>query len=203
MRAPPDPSHPRLDAVLDRLAARNGAGAAVSLRDVLEESGSRAHGLAILVLALPEALPLPIPSAGAVLGVPLLLVSAHLLIHGERMRLPAAVTARRVPGPALDALARFAGPAIRRAERLTRPRLPSMVRRERLVGLAATLMSLVLFLPIPFVNLPPAIVLAILGWGLVQRDGLFVATGLALTPVLLGGSALLGGWAADWIAAWL
>lgn len=189
-----DVAPPSLDRVLSELASRNGAGENVQLGEVLDLAGSRAHGMSILLLALPEALPLPIPSFGAVLGVPLLAVCAHLAIYGERVRLPARLVRREVPGRLLDAAARYGGPVVRRAERWTRPRLGAVASRERAIGMLCLLLSLVLFLPIPLMNVPPACLLILLAWGLVQRDGVFVmagaigTAGLAIATVILGES---------------
>ncbi|WP_298432408.1 exopolysaccharide biosynthesis protein [uncultured Jannaschia sp.] len=186
-----------LHGVLAALAARNGAGEDVRLGEVLSLAGSRAHGIAILLLALPEALPLPIPSAGAILGVPLVIVTGHLAVYGEHGRLPDRLLRMAVPGRLLDATARVGAPVLRRAEALTRPRLAAIAGRERPVGVLCLLLSLLLFLPIPFMNALPALLLLTLAWGLVQRDGAFVIAGVAgaaalvVTGVVLG-DALLG-----------
>lgn len=183
---------PSLDRILADLAARHGAGEGVRLGEVLDLAGSRAHGLAILLLAFPEALPVPIPSFGAILGVPLLAVCAHLAIHGERAHLPAGLLRRDVPGRLLEVAARYGRPLLRRVERITRPRLAPIARRERAIGALCLLLSLVLFLPIPLMNVPPAALLLILAWGLVQRDGLFVLAGLAAAAVMVVVTILLG-----------
>ncbi len=180
--------------IFDELGARAAAGEDVCLGDVLRLTGSRAHGVAILLLALPEALPLPIPSFGAVLGVPLLIVATHLAIFGEDVRLPPRALQREIPSRMLDALARYGAPILRRAERMSAARLAVLAERERLIGLLAVAMSLMLFLPIPLLNVPPALVLVFLAWGLVQRDGLFVLLGLVALGGLIAGIGLTGEW---------
>ncbi|MGC1259199.1 MAG: exopolysaccharide biosynthesis protein, partial [Jannaschia helgolandensis] len=52
---------------------------------------------------------------------------------------------------------------------------------ERLVGVVCLLMSLLLVMPIPLMNAPPAIAIACMSWGLVQRDGVFVGIGIAVS----------------------
>jgi hypothetical protein len=47
----------------------------VLLGDLVRQSGSRTHGLALLLFALPEALPIPVPSISIVLAIPLILIS--------------------------------------------------------------------------------------------------------------------------------
>lgn len=181
---------------LPTLAAAEGRGP--RLGRVLGRLGSRAHGTAILLLALPEAVPLPVPSAGAVLGVPLMVISAHLAVFGERGTLPRGVLDWRIPPRMIGMVARRVVPAVLRAERWSRQRLPGVAARERPVGAVCLALSLLLFLPIPLVNVPLAMGLVILAWGLVQRDGAVVAVGLAYTAALLAvlaaGSAALIRW---------
>jgi hypothetical protein len=161
------------------------AGEAVTLGDALDHAGARMHGAAILLLALPEALPLPIPSFGAILGVPLLMTSAHLALFGERGNLPARARQIRLPQRMLALMTRyFVGP-MRRAERLSQDRLSALAGRERLVGVVCIALSSLLLLPIPLMNVPPALALVILSWGLVQRDGLFVGLGLAIAAAIM------------------
>lgn len=167
------------------LNAQSLAGKDVTLGDALDQAGSRMHGAAILLLALPEALPLPLPSFGAILGVPILAASAHLAIFGESGSLPARARRIRLPQRILALMARyFVGP-IRRAERVSHNRLSALARRERVIGVMCILLSLLLLLPIPLMNVPPALGIVILSWGLVQRDGLFVGLGLLISAAVL------------------
>jgi hypothetical protein len=165
-------------------------GQAVTLGDLLAAAGSRAHGAALLLLSLPEALPLPLPSASAILGVPLVVVSAHLMLFGEAGALPRRLRERALPPWLLDLLRRRVVPLLGRAERLSHPRWLRLAGRERPLGLVCLYLSVLLLLPLPFFNVPPALCLVLLAWGMVQRDGVAVAAGLAgtvvLTAVLLG-----------------
>jgi hypothetical protein len=155
------------------------------LKDMLDRLGSRAHGTAILLLALPDSLPLPVPSIGAVLGVPLIVVSAHLAVFGERGTLPRRALDLRLPLPAARLISERIAPVLARVERWSRPRLPAIAGKERPAGVACLLLSLLLFLPIPLVNMPLALGLVILAWGLVQRDGIVVGIGLAYAAALV------------------
>lgn len=155
------------------------------LGQVLERLGSRAHGTAILLMAIPEALPVPIPSAGAVLGVPLIAVSAHLALFGERGTLPRRALRWRLPPRMISVISERVAPFLARAERYTRPRLTVIAGKERPAGLACLLLSAILFLPIPLMNMPIALGLVILAWGLVQRDGVVLAVGLGYTVAVM------------------
>ena len=69
-------------------------------------------------------------------------------------------------------------PVFRKLERVSHPRWEVLAKRERLLGVACLILSVILALPIPFGNLLPALCLAALAFGMIQRDGVVVALGL-------------------------
>lgn len=147
--------------------------------------GSRAHGFALLMLALPDAVPLPVPSASAILGVPMLAISAHLALRGEDSELPAWLGERKVPLTVVRLLrSRLAG-LLAFGERLTHQRFQGLAGQDHLIGAACVLLSLLLFLPLPLFNTPPAVCLVLLSWGLLRHDGLVVLIGLAASVAML------------------
>lgn len=166
---------------------------AVPLGEAMGPIGARAHGVALLLLGLPDAVPLPIPSVSLLVGLPLLAVSAHLMLFGEGAGLPRRLSDVTMPAGLAGALRRRVAPLLRRAERLSRPRWTPVAARGRLLGLVCLWLSAILLLPLPFFNTPPALCLVLVAWGMLQRDGLVVLAGLAGT---LGVTAALG-WAAD------
>ena len=69
---------------------------------------------------------------------------------------------------------------LERAERLLPPRwsafaLPPM---ECLVGLVCLTLATILVLPIPLGNMPPALPIAPMGLGILERDGIWVVVGM-------------------------
>jgi hypothetical protein len=178
--------------ILRSLAEREGESA--PLRDVISAMGMRAHGIALILFALPDALPLPIPSLSAILGIPLVVIAGHLVLFGEGSGLPERVLAARIPRSALRTLARFGAPALRALELVSRPRLSALLRYQRVVGLVCLYLALLLLLPIPFVNFPPALCLVVIALGLVQRDGVLVVIGVVLTAALTYSLKFAAGW---------
>lgn len=169
-------------------------GQAVALGDMLAATGTRTHGAALLLLSLPEALPLPLPSASAILGIPLVIVSAHLALFGEAGALPRRLRARILPPWLVGALRGRIADIIGRAEGLSRRRWLPLARSERLLGLVCLYLSALLLAPLPLFNVPPAFCLVLIAWGMVQRDGRAVAAGLAGTVVLTAALAGLVEW---------
>ena len=82
-------------------------------------------------------------------------------------------------------------PWLERIEAVSRPRLAFLFGTlgERLIGVACTLLALVLILPIPLGNMLPAVAVSVLSLALVQRDGLLAIFGYGL--VALSGSVLV------------
>lgn len=167
----------------------------VHLSTMFAAMGSRVHGMVLLLLALPDTLPLPVPSTSTVLGIPLVMVAAHLVLRGEGSQLPARARSIAVPRRVLSVVARYAVPVVKFLERLSRPRLSFLLRSDRALGLVCLYLSILLLLPIPFVNAAPALSLAAIALGMIQRDGLIVAAGIAGTVAV---TALLA-FFADWL----
>lgn len=166
----------------------------IPLREVIGAVGTRIHGAALLLLSLPEAVPLPVPSTSSILGIPIIMISAHLVLFGERAGLPARVEALAIPRKTLELLSRYLSPILRRLERVSGPRWLALARKERAIGLVCIYLGVVLVLPLPFMNSVPAILLAALSWGLVQKDGVAIAIGLIGSGLLTVALLFLGSW---------
>lgn len=163
--------------ILASLAARPEAH--IPFGDVVRAAGSRVHGIAMFIFVLPETIPLPLPSASAILGVPLLIISAHLAIFGEAANLPQRVLDLKVPRAVFVAISKYIGPVLATLEKLSRPRWNFFVREERAMGILCLYLSFILWLPLPLVNAPPAICLAAVALGIIHRDGILIAFGWA------------------------
>ncbi len=142
--------------------------------DVLED---RAIAALIFVFAFPNAMPLP-PGASSVLGAPLLFLTAQLAL-GRRPWLPRIIADRTIERVHFAALVNRIAPWLARVERLLRPRLGLLVHPpvENLVGALCFLLAVILFLPIPMGNIPPAIAICLFSLALLERDGLWVVFG--------------------------
>jgi hypothetical protein len=170
---------------------------AVPVRDLVTVMGLRTHGILLVLFALPDAIPLPLPSVSAIIGIPLVLIAGHLMVFGEGSGLPERVLAARVPRKALRFAAHFGAPILSALEFFTRPRWHAVMARERVIGLVCLFLALLLLLPIPLVNFAPALCIVVVAMGMVQRDGILVMLGLALTAALAISLFIV----ADWLVA--
>jgi hypothetical protein len=184
-RRSPRPRAEKLSGILDRLAEP--AAGSVTLAEVLTAIGERSFGALLVMLAMPNMVAGLIPGLSILLGLPLLLVSMQLLIGADRPWLPRRLARVEITRQDLRRVAGRVGPWLRpRLEFLTAPWA------ERLIGLACLGLSLLVFLPIPFANLVPALGILLFGFSMLERDGAMalVAFGIVgLSAALFSGVA--------------
>lgn len=176
----------------------------VTLDWILAHLHERAFGLFLLVLALPCCIPF-LYGVPQVVALPLMFISAQILIGRARPWLPAKLGARQVSKEALQNLALRAGPWLRRVESVSRPRLAALTRRplDQIVGLALVLFSASILVPLPGTNTVPGIAVVLVAMGLLQRDGILVILGGLLGTGWIGSLVFAGATLATLIRGWV
>jgi hypothetical protein len=170
------------------------------LGDIVTALGDRGYGILIFILALPNVLPLYIPGLSALFGIPLALIALQMMLGLPRPWLPQALLRRPVRRQEFAKITNRILPWLLRLERLLKPRLPALtsVWAERAIGLLALVLALMLALPIPFTGIPLGAALALMGIGLLERDGLVLMAGVAggALAVAYSGLATFAAWEA-------
>lgn len=149
------------------------------LGELVNAFGERGFGALMLFLGLLNIVVGAVPGTTTVLGAPLLLISLQLAIRQDQVWIPRWALRRSIERATYrTAIGRVMKP-IRKVERLSRPRLNIMTSEvsEVLIGLACVLLAAILVLPIWGGNLVPALIIAIFGFGLMQRDGAVIVIG--------------------------
>jgi len=187
-----DHRSPRTSELLSAIVTAHSA-ERIAVGEIVHALRNRAFGLSILLLGLPNCLPMP-PGIPVICGVLLGLVGAQMMLGRDELWMPRWLAARTVSRGLLDKIVNGALRWIRRFEVYSRPRMTyfsNSLARFVLGGLVVVL-GLLLLLPIPiFGNLPPGIAVCILGLGLVERDGAFICAGIVATLISLGVMGLL------------
>lgn len=168
----------------------------ITFGDLFHALEQKAFGALILVLSLPNCIPM-LPGVSTVTGLGIILLALQLAWGREEPWLPAYVRDRGFSRAAFAKMIDKALPWIERIERVASPRLHIMTGAlgRRIVGTAIALLGLVLILPIPIIgNIPPGIAITILALGLLERDGWVVAFGYAAgtAAVIVVGGLLAG-----------
>jgi hypothetical protein len=169
----------RLSQLFAQLARdADGPVSVASIRDAL---GDRSFAALIVFFAALNLIPLPPPSS-AVLGLPLVIVSAQLMYGSKRAWLPRFVMDNAISAENFRSLMDRLIPRLVNLERMIKPRYWPFWRRrgDRVIGVMCFVLAIVVTLPIPLGNWLPAFSSALLGLALVERDGILFALGATL-----------------------
>ncbi|WP_421873165.1 exopolysaccharide biosynthesis protein [Pararhizobium sp.] len=182
--------HPQQLSQLLRNLSLN-AGSKITLRELAVAMEDRSFGAFLVVFALPNLIPLP-PGATFILGLPLIFVAWQMFAsRRSRIWLPTHMGDYAFDNATFFVFVNRISPWLQRAETLVRPRGWFLGSRlaERLIGLLALVLAVVIFLPIPFGNWLPAFALAVIGFAHMERDGLGLVAGALIGIISLAVAA--------------
>jgi hypothetical protein len=150
-------------------------GEKTSVGALIDQLDSRAHGMLLLVLALPMCIP-NVPGISTIFGMLMMLPALQLVLGSRRLWVPQRVRRWEIECAPLRRTLRAAIPPLTRVEYLIKPRWSRLTRFPVtiLIGLQTLLMAIILILPIPFANWPPGMTVAITSLALLQRDGVLM-----------------------------
>lgn len=158
----------------------------ISVRELLGLLEEQSFCLAILVLALPNCLPLPtLPGFAALTGIPIILLAMQMIIGRDVPWLPDSIGNYSFSRTKFAAFLVKILPYIQKIERVFYPRMffINIKIAERLAGIAFVLLGIILSLPIPFGNMVPGFAISFIAIGLMERDGVMICAGLILGSV--------------------
>ena len=176
-------SNARTSQILLALASQPGE--RLTVRDIMSVLQDRAFALLIVLLGLPNCLPMP-PPIPLVCGLLLGLVAIQIVSGREAPWLPRHLLNRSVARVDVERAVARAMPAFRRLERISRPRMTFLDTplAMRLMGAIILVMALGLLFAPPFVGqIPMGLAVCLVGLGLVERDGLVVIGGLVIGSI--------------------
>lgn len=157
------------------------AGEKITLGQIANAMDDRSFGAFLVVFCLPNLVPLP-PGATFILGLPLVFIACQMAFSRlDTIWLPKRLRDYAFDNKAFSAVLDKFIPWMNRAERIIKPRFFSGNRMiERLLGIFALILALIVFLPIPLGNMGPSLALALVGLGLTERDGLLMWFGVII-----------------------
>lgn len=154
----------------------------------------RTYALLVVLLGLPNCLPMP-PPIPLVCGLVLAFVAAQMLTGRSVPWLPQVLLAKSIGKPELSRAVARAVPVLSRLERFSRPRLTVLGGSIAIPVLGVLILALALGLVVaaPFIGqIPLGLAVCLVGLGLVERDGLFIIAGAVVGA---GGLILSAGFA--------
>jgi hypothetical protein len=145
----------------------------------------RAFALLIVLLGLPNCLPMP-PPIPLVCGLLLALVAIQIVFGRDAPWLPGHLMNRSLARVDVERAVGRAMPAFRKLERFSRPRMTFLDTplSMRVMGAIILVLALGLLFAPPFVGqIPLGLAVCLVGLGLVERDGLVIIGGLILGSI--------------------
>ncbi|NEQ97500.1 MAG: exopolysaccharide biosynthesis protein [Cyanothece sp. SIO2G6] len=189
------PNHPSQVAVseTDRLTTAQSAddSRTITVLDLLDLAGERTFGVLLVLLALPSALPIPAPGYSTPFGFVIVLLALQMMIGRHRPWFPGFVRNSSIKHHQAQRVVSMGLPWLQRLESLSRPRFSLLCSSRTghvVIGLMIGLMGLCMMIPVPGTNTIPAMIVFILGFSLIEEDGLISLFGL--TAGILGGGVV-------------
>ncbi|MDX1450968.1 MAG: exopolysaccharide biosynthesis protein [Oleiphilaceae bacterium] len=156
----------------------------LTLRSMTERLGDRTFGMLLVLLAIFNI----VPFVSLVAGLLIVSLGLQMAFGLRRVWLPKAIMDRALPQSSVRKALLAFEPRVRKIERYVRPRwhFTEAPIVDRINGFVIALLGAVITLPLPLTNLGPALVVVLMGLGLLERDGL-----VQLGAALLGIGAML------------
>jgi len=153
-----------------------------SVRDMVTELGHHGMAIVLIIFSVPAALPLPAAGYSTLLSLPLFIIGGRLVAGKSSIWLPDFLLNKEFePSNFAGAIGKLVSFA-ELLEKFSKPRLGILTNSPLalpLVGIIIILLACSMALPIPGTNTAPAFAIFILGFGLLEKDGLIVVLGIA------------------------
>lgn len=200
---PVEPPYPHTSEMLFSLLQDN-ANQTLTLSELTAGLMNRVLGFIMIIFAIPCIIPMP-PGIPFLCGIVLLSCGVHLLVGRETLWLPQRIGNKGINRSIVERTISYAVPIAYRLEKYCHPRwawLTSQVGRA-FIGAMVTVQALILLLPIPILgSLPPGVAIAVLAFGLIERDGLVIFLGFVVSIVAIVVTSTIG-WATIQGLLWL
>ena len=166
----------------------------ITIRAMVTSFGERAFGFLLLVFALICIIPIPVPGIHMFLSIPIFYLSVQQMTGRHVVWFPDKILDAKIPRHAFENISARAIPWIIKIEAISKPRLEFLTQGFFFCFFGAVIFYITAFLaiPLPLTNLVPAIGIALMALGLLNRDGL----------ALLIGAAIGITWSLLWYLAW-
>jgi hypothetical protein len=167
---------------------------------VLERLQKRSFGIIMLLLGMAAMA----PGVSLVAGILLMIPAFEMILGRSVPTFPQRITNRQLPTKHLAVMVQRSVPVLGYLEKAIHPRWHIAHHAiGRIVGIAVGLLSAILiFIPIPFSNVVPALVIAFIALAWIEEDGLFLALSL-LSSILVLAITGIGIWGTVLGVAWI
>jgi hypothetical protein len=154
----------------------------VTLGWLMASLQERSFGIVMLLMALVGLA----PGVSVVAGPLLAIVAIQMILDRRAPLIPRMIASRRLATHRFARLVTRLIPMLVLLESVTHPRWPTPFHiTKRTVGVVVLLVTLLLLVPIPLSNVPPALAIMLLSLAYLERDGVLLAVALLAALILL------------------
>lgn len=169
------------------------------ISELIADFHENALVLTMLFFAIPLAIPLPYPPCFTTLmGLPLIILSIQMLLGLRQIFLPARINNYQISNITLMKVSKKFVPIITVVEKYLKPRFnfSNSIYCEQFIGLVSLLCSIVVAVPLPLTNAIPALGIAVMTIGLLNRDGLIILLGffISIIGLIVASLAIAASW---------
>lgn len=158
----------------------------VTLEWLLGNLGERSFGIMLLFLALIGL----VPDASTFTAILLFVPAWQMIVARPYPTLPRMIGRRRLSVARLERLLARAIPVLRWFERFSYPRWPTPFETtKRVIGVVVMLLAVTLFSPIPFAHVLPNLVIMLIAFSFLEKDGVLLSLSAFMALVSLGVTA--------------
>ena len=170
-----------------------------TISELLEDFHENGIALAMIFFALPVAIPLPYPPGfTTVLGTPLIILALQMLLGYKKVRLPERINNYEINNSTLVMISNKVVPTLKKLEGFMKPRMSfaKSVYCEQFIGFISFTCAVSVAIPLPFTNAVPALAIALMSIGLINRDGIIIILGglVSVVGLIIAIGAVVVSW---------
>ncbi|MDB2414183.1 exopolysaccharide biosynthesis protein [Rickettsiales bacterium] len=172
----------RLSKVLDD-AINALEGDKVSFSALIEQLGTRTYGILLVLLTLPNAIPVSgVLGISALTGLLMIIFSFQMALGIDKPKLPKFIAKKEIKKATLLKALGVVSPYLEKIEPYIKPRLVilSSSTALKLMGWVIVVFCLVILIPFPFTNFVPALAIFLIGLGMLEKDGALAIIGVVV-----------------------
>ncbi|WP_454785393.1 exopolysaccharide biosynthesis protein [Legionella sp. WA2024007413] len=159
----------------------------MTFRELLNKFHQKDNFFIIILLAIPPATPLSfIPGFSALFGFMIAVISLQLLASRKKIWLPSKLSEKKVPPQINEGILKLI-PYIEFLEKYIKNRAKFLTSRfiRPLFVVFIFILSLLLMLPIPYVDFFSSSAIIMISMGIIQKDGLLIIVAFILSLIYL------------------
>lgn len=156
----------------------------LSIGHMIDITGSKGFGILMLFLAMPSALPVPIPIFSIPFGTAIAFLILQILIGRKTPWLPEKANKIMISASACKTMLKSSIKLLNATEHLIYPRW-TWVCKNKIAYILLLILTCILILPFPLTNTAPAMVIFLFSIGMIENDGVICAIASLLGLLLL------------------